>query len=63
LRTDAAARFEKGVDISQTAAVLKRAANLIKTLAGGNITGKVVMCILIHRQKSSLPSNIITLKS
>ena len=42
LRTDAATRFEKGVDISQTAAVLKRAAYLIKELAGGTLTGKVV---------------------
>jgi len=42
LRTDAATRFEKGVDISQTAAVLKRAALLIKELAGGSLTGKVV---------------------
>jgi phenylalanyl-tRNA synthetase beta chain len=42
LRTDAATRFEKGVDISQTAAVLKRAALLIKEIAGGTLTGKVV---------------------
>ncbi len=39
LRTDAAARFEKGVDISHTLAVLKRAALLIKELAGGAFTG------------------------
>ncbi len=42
LRTDAAARFEKGVDISQTSAVLKRAALLIKELAGGILSGKVI---------------------
>ena len=42
LRTDAATRFEKGVDISQTVVVLKRAAMLIKELAGGKITGTVV---------------------
>lgn len=42
LRTDAATRFEKGVDISQTVAVLKRAATMIKTLAGGTITGAVI---------------------
>jgi phenylalanyl-tRNA synthetase beta chain len=41
LRTDAAARFEKGVDISLSASVLKRAALLIKELAGGTITGKL----------------------
>jgi phenylalanyl-tRNA synthetase beta chain len=42
LRTDAAARFEKGVDISHTMAVLKRAALLIKELAGGTFTGTLV---------------------
>ncbi|HSK12439.1 MAG TPA: phenylalanine--tRNA ligase subunit beta, partial [Phnomibacter sp.] len=42
LRTDAAARFEKGVDISNTLAVLKRAATMIKEIAGGEITGTVV---------------------
>ena len=42
LRTDAATRFEKGVDISQTVHVLKRAALLIKELAGGVIEGDVI---------------------
>lgn len=42
LRTDAAARFEKGVDISNTLSVLKRAALLIKELAGGAFTGTLV---------------------
>ncbi len=37
LRTDAATRFEKGVDISNTVVVLKRAALLIKEIAGGEI--------------------------
>ena len=35
LRTDAATRFEKGVDIDNTVIALKRAALLIKELAGG----------------------------
>jgi phenylalanyl-tRNA synthetase beta chain len=35
LRTDAATRFEKGVDIAGTVNVLERAANLIVELAGG----------------------------
>jgi phenylalanyl-tRNA synthetase beta chain len=35
LRTDAATRFEKGVDISNTVNGLKRAAQLIKEVAGG----------------------------
>jgi phenylalanyl-tRNA synthetase beta chain len=36
LRTDAATRFEKGVDIAGTVNVLERAAQLIQELAGGN---------------------------
>lgn len=39
LRTDAAMRFEKNVDISNTLNVLKRAAALIVELAGGKISG------------------------
>ncbi|OIR12711.1 phenylalanine--tRNA ligase beta subunit [mine drainage metagenome] len=42
LRTDAATRFEKGVDISNTVNVLKRAALLIKEIAGGEISSDVV---------------------
>ncbi len=42
LRTDAAARFEKGVDISNTVNVLKRAAMMIKEIAGGEIASDVV---------------------
>ena len=42
LRTDAAARFEKGTDISATVAVLQRAALLIKDLAGGKISNDIV---------------------
>lgn len=41
LRTDAASRFEKGVDISQTVNVLKRAALLIKEIAGGVIASDI----------------------
>jgi phenylalanyl-tRNA synthetase beta chain len=42
LRTDAAVRFEKGVDISGTAQVLQRAALLIKEVAGGTISSTLV---------------------
>lgn len=42
LRTDAASRFEKGTDISATVSVLKRAANLIKEMAGGEIASEIV---------------------
>jgi phenylalanyl-tRNA synthetase beta chain len=42
LRTDAASRFEKGTDISATVNVLKRAANLIKEICGGEIASEIV---------------------
>jgi phenylalanyl-tRNA synthetase beta chain len=42
LRTDAATRFEKGIDISNTVTVLKRAAQLIKEVAGGEIASEIV---------------------
>ncbi|MFL5772599.1 MAG: phenylalanine--tRNA ligase subunit beta, partial [Flavisolibacter sp.] len=42
LRTDAATRFEKGTDISQTVLVLKRAASMIKKITGGMIASEVV---------------------
>src|SRR5450432_1922010 len=41
LRTDAATRFEKNTDISNTVNVLKRAALLIKELAGGAIASEL----------------------
>lgn len=41
LRTDAATRFEKNVDISNTVQVLKRAALLITELCGGKIASEV----------------------
>jgi phenylalanyl-tRNA synthetase beta chain len=42
LRTEAASRFEKGVDISNVVNVLKRAAILIKQIAGGEISSDVI---------------------
>jgi phenylalanyl-tRNA synthetase beta chain len=42
LRTDAATRFEKGVDIGNTVNVLKRAAMLIKEIAGGLIASDII---------------------
>lgn len=42
LRTDAASRFEKGTDISATVNVLKRAALMIKELAGAEISSEMV---------------------
>jgi len=42
LRTDAASRFEKGTDISATVNVLKRAATMIREIAGGEIASEIV---------------------
>jgi phenylalanyl-tRNA synthetase beta chain len=42
LRTDAASRFEKGVDISNTVHALERAALLIKEICGGQISSEVI---------------------
>ena len=42
LRTDAATRFEKNVDISHTVLVLKRAAALILEIAGGQLGSSVI---------------------
>ena len=42
LNTDASFRFERGVDPNTTVYVLKRAAMLVKELAGGEITGDII---------------------
>jgi len=41
LRTDAASRFEKGIDISNTVNVLKRAAMMIKEICRGQIASEI----------------------
>ncbi len=54
LRTDAAARFEKGVDISNTVNVLKRAALMIKEIAGGEIASDVIDVYPDPKQKTEV---------
>lgn len=54
LRTDAATRFEKGVDISNTVHVLKRAALLIKELGNGEIASDVVDVYPDPKQKTQI---------
>jgi phenylalanyl-tRNA synthetase beta chain len=54
LRTDAATRFEKGVDISNTVNVLKRAALLIKELGGGEIASDVVDVYPAPKEKTQI---------
>jgi len=41
LNTDASFRFERGIDPNNTVYVLKRAALLVKEVAGGEITGEI----------------------
>jgi phenylalanyl-tRNA synthetase beta chain len=61
LRTDAAARFEKGTDISNTVDVLKRACLMILDLAGGTIAGKMIDIYpdIPERKKVTLPFNYL----
>jgi phenylalanyl-tRNA synthetase beta chain len=54
LRTDAATRFEKGVDISNTINVLKRAALLIKEVAGGEISSEIVDIYATPKEKTEV---------
>lgn len=54
LRTDAATRFEKGVDISNTVNVLKRAAIMIKEIAGGEIASDVIDVYPTPKQKTEV---------
>ena len=54
LRTDAAARFEKNVDISNTVNVLKRAALLIKELSGGSIASDIVDVYPMREPKTNV---------
>ncbi|HUZ59928.1 MAG TPA: phenylalanine--tRNA ligase subunit beta [Hanamia sp.] len=54
LRTDAATRFEKGINIGNTVEVLKRAALLIKEIAGGKITSEIIDEYPIPRKKKEI---------
>ena len=54
LRTEAAVRFEKGVNIGNTVNVLKRAAQLIKEVAGGKITSKIIDVYPQPREKTEI---------
>lgn len=54
LRTEAAVRFEKGINISLTVEVLKRAAMLIKDIAGGNISSEITDVYPVPRKKREI---------
>jgi len=62
LRTDAASHFEKGVDISGTVIALKRAALLIKELAGGQIASDLVDIYPQPKEKTSVALTYAYLK-
>jgi phenylalanyl-tRNA synthetase beta chain len=54
LRTEAAVRFEKGINISLTVEVLKRAAMLIKEIAGGKISSEITDVYPVQRKKNEI---------
>jgi phenylalanyl-tRNA synthetase beta chain len=54
LRTEAAVRFEKGINIDLTVEVLKRAAMLIKEIAGGNISSEIRDVYPVVRKKKEI---------
>ncbi len=62
LRTDAAVRFEKGVDISKTVQALLEAANMISSLAGGIVLGNVIDIYPNQREKKSVSLTFAYLK-
>jgi phenylalanyl-tRNA synthetase beta chain len=62
LRTEAAMHFEKGVDISNTTSVLKRAALLIKEYAGGAIASEIVDVYPFPKEKKEVTLKFAYLK-
>jgi phenylalanyl-tRNA synthetase beta chain len=62
LRTDAAIRFEKGIDISNTVNVLKHAAIMIKEIAGGEISSDITDVYPVVRQKKEITLSNFYLK-
>jgi phenylalanyl-tRNA synthetase beta chain len=54
LRTEAAVRFEKGINISLTVDVLKRAAMLVKEIAGGKISSEIVDDYPVRREQKEI---------
>ena len=54
LRTEAAVRFEKGINIDNTVNALKRAVLMIKEIAGGKITSDIIDVYPTPREKSKI---------
>jgi len=62
LRTEAAVRFEKGINIGNTVEVLKRAAMMIKEIAGGTISSDIIDVYPITRPKKEVTLSNFYLK-
>ena len=62
LRTDAALRFEKGIDISNTVEVLKRAAAMVTEIAGGKPASDIVDVYPVPEQKATVTLSYAYLK-
>jgi phenylalanyl-tRNA synthetase beta chain len=62
LRTEAAGRFEKGVDMSNTVKVLLRAAKMIEAIAGGNISSSVMDNYPVQKEKTTVSLDLNYLK-
>ena len=54
LRTEAAVRFEKGINIGNTVDVLKHAALMIRDIAGGKISSEVIDVYPVQREKKEM---------
>ncbi|HXR84873.1 MAG TPA: phenylalanine--tRNA ligase subunit beta [Hanamia sp.] len=54
LRTEAAVRFEKGINIGNTVESLKRAALLIRQMAGGQIASDIIDVYPVPKQKKEI---------
>ncbi|MDE3185364.1 MAG: phenylalanine--tRNA ligase subunit beta [Bacteroidota bacterium] len=62
LRTEAAVRFEKGINIGNTVEVLKHAAMMIKEIAGGKISSEVIDVYPVPREKKEITLSNFYLK-
>ncbi len=62
LRTEAAVRFEKGINIGNAVEVLKHAAMLIKEIAGGKISSDVIDVYPVPREKKEITVSNFYLK-
>lgn len=54
LRTESAIRFEKGIDISNTVNVLKRAATMISEICGGSVSSEIIDVYPSPKEKTEI---------